>query len=118
AARSKRRRTSAWSSAKSPADAWPAACSISAATGALRACIVRLPLSDRLQPETLEKPLVVAGLRVVGGQEPLTVEDRVRAGHEAQCLQLVAHLLTPGRQAHDARRHRDAADRDGAYELE
>src|SRR3546814_7660959 len=45
-------------------------------------------------------------------------EDRVGAGGEAQRLQLVRHLLAPGRQPHHRLRHQDAGHGDRAHELE
>ena len=55
---------------------------------------------------------------IARGQQLLAVENRVRAGEETQRLQLVAHLLAAGRQAHVCLRHHDARDGDRAHEVE
>src|SRR5471032_4983 len=62
----------------------------------------------RAQAQFAQQRAVVLGLRVLGGQQLVAVEDRVGAGQEAHRLHRLAHLAAAGRQAHARLRHRDA----------
>ena len=72
----------------------------------------------RREAELREQRAVGLGFRVAGRQELVAVEDRVRAGEEAQRLHRIAELAAAGREPHHRLRHRDPRDRDRADELE
>jgi hypothetical protein len=44
--------------------------------------------------QALKQPLIMLGIGIAGGEELLAIENRIRAGHEAQRLQFIAHLGT------------------------
>src|SRR5262249_31018032 len=70
------------------------------------------------ESEAREQARVALDVGVAGGEQLLAVEDRVRAGEEAERLQLVAHRLAPGREPYVRARHEEARDGDGAHEIE
>ena len=55
-------------------------------------CPLDLDIGIGMQAEPREQRAVVLDVRIAGGQQLLAVEDRVRAGEEAQRLHRVAHL--------------------------
>lgn len=60
------------------------------------ACQPTLLAETRLDAETIQQVRVAYSLRVLCGQQHVADENRVRAGDEAQRLQLVGHVLTAG----------------------
>src|SRR5699024_5868958 len=72
---------------------------------------------DALEPQALKQLFVAISFRVVSSEQTVAVENRVGAGHEAQSLQFVVHLLTAGRQPYARLRHRDAGSSDAADEF-
>src|ERR1700758_5689 len=74
--------------------------------------------SQRLHTEAAEQFAVGGILRIGGGQQRITDEDRIRAGKEAQRLHLVGHGGTAGGEPHERGRHHDARQRHDADELD
>ena len=72
----------------------------------------------RGQSEALEQPPIGRGVGIARRQQLLAVEDRVRAGEEAQRLQLVAEIAAARGQPDVRPRHQDPRDGDAAHELE
>src|SRR4051794_39905733 len=72
----------------------------------------------RADAELLEQPAIVVLGGIFGRQQPLAVEDRVRAGQEAERLRLVAHVAAAGRKADVRGRHQQPRHRDDAYEIQ
>ena len=73
---------------------------------------------ERFDAKAVQQVSVVGEGRVIRGEQLVADKYRAGASEKAQCLRLVAHLLTPGRQADDRSRHGDAGDCYGAHELE
>ena len=70
------------------------------------------------QPQLGEQRAIGVDVGIAGREQAVAVEDRVRAGEEAQRLHRVAELAAARGQPHHRLRHRDARDRDRAHELE
>ncbi len=71
-----------------------------------------------VEPQLREQRAVGVDVGVAGRQQLVAVEDRVRAGEEAQRLDGVAQLAPARRQPHHGLRHRDPRDGDRAHEIE
>src|ERR1035437_2444961 len=85
---------------------------------ALPSSSVQDGLAGQAYPQLVEELVVMVRARVGRGEELLTEEDAVCPGVQAQGLQLVAHRLPAGRQAHHRMRHQQAGRRDRADQLE
>ena len=73
---------------------------------------------QRFDSETREQGAIARDIGIARGQQLLAVKNGVRAGQEAQRLQLIGHRFTAGRQAYECFWHHDAGYRDRAYEIE
>ena len=69
-------------------------------------------------PRRANRSCIPVAARIRRGQQLLAVEDRVRAGEEAERLHCVAHLGAPGGQAQVGLRHQQARSRDRAHQVE
>src|SRR4029077_12767677 len=77
----------------------------------------RAARSERVNAELVEQGAIARGFGIAGGEELVAVEDRIRAGEEAQRLHCFGHVRAPGGEPHETRRHGDAGAGDGAHEL-
>jgi hypothetical protein len=73
---------------------------------------------QRGEPGVAQEGQIVLFVGVRRGQELVAVEDRVRAGHQAEHLRLARQRGAACGQAHARARHQDARRRDHADELE